>query len=664
MRTIFLSTSALLVSLFSGCGRTSSHRDHTEAYPIRGAVFNEVRINDSFWSPKLDVIRTVTVPYLFEQCERNGRMDDFLLAGRQIAGNRMKGKNPFDDTDVYKVIEGASYILSISYDPSLDAYMDSIISIISIGQEADGYLTTYITIDSTYSPVRYCPPGGRWQNLRCSHELYNSGHLFEAATAHYLSTGKNSFLDIALKNADLLVNVFGEERKTDVPGHQIVETGLIRLYMITEKKEYLDLARQFLDLRGDSLKRRPRGEYSQDHKPVVEQDEAAGHAVRAVYMYSGMTDIAALFSDEAYKSAVNRIWSNVVNNKLYITGGIGSRHRRESFGENYELPNLTAYSETCAAIGNVYWNHRMFLLHGDAKYIDVLERSLYNGVISGIGLDGKVFFYPNPLECDLEFAFNKGTFDRQPWFTTSCCPTNLGRFMPSVGNYIYAQTSNKFYINLFVESETNANIAGKTPVFIKQETKYPWNGDVSITVSPEKASRFALNIRIPGWAKGQPVPGDLYAYISGQTCLPEIKVNGSPVAYTTDKGYAVIDRKWKHGDVVFFSLPMQVQRVVSNEKVVENTGKVALERGPVVYCFEDVDNGYELNSLVLYDNIVFEEAFEPDLLGGVVTLTGKCPVDETTKTYKAIPYFAWNNRGINTMKVWLPGRKKQILKLF
>jgi uncharacterized protein len=653
MKKIILPIALITVLLFAGCNTTGSDAENIMAYPIKSVAFNEVNINDSFWSPKLEIIRDITVPDLFDHCEKNGRLDDFLIAGRRLSAIRMKGNNPFEDTDVYKVIEGASYLLSLKHDPSLDAYLDSIISIISIGQEPDGYLTTWKTIDSTYSPVHYCPPGGRWQNLRCSHELYNSGHLFEAAAAHYLSTGKRNLFDIALKNADLLVSVFGDERIMDVPGHQIVETGLIRLFQITRNNAYLNLARQFLDLRGDSLKRVPRGEYSQDHKPVIDQDEAVGHAVRAVYMYAGMTDIAAIMNDDAYKTATYNIWNNIVNKKLYITGGLGARHRRESFGENYELPNLTAYNETCAAIGNVYWNHRMFLLHGDAQYIDILERSLYNGVISGIGIKGKTFFYPNPLECDMEFSFNKGALDRQPWFTTSCCPTNMGRFMPSVGNYIYARTNDKFYVNLFVASEADINMENN-PVFIKQETNYPWHGDVSITVSPKKAKNYTMHIRIPGWARNRPVPGNLYSYASNQTSMPEIKVNGQPFDYDFEKGYAVIERKWQPGDVVTFSLPMQVQMVVCNENVVDNNGKIALERGPVVYCFEGIDNGDYLESMALNDNTFFEASFEKDLLGGVVTINGIDPLNENAFRIKAIPYYAWNNRGVNKMKVWIP----------
>jgi DUF1680 family protein len=411
-----------------------------------------VKIADQFWLPKIETNRTVTIPASFAKCEEMGRMDNFLIAGGKMKG-RIKGEMPFDDTDVYKIIEGAAYSLTTHPDPKLDAYVDSVIDIIKIGQEADGYLTTYKTADTTYSPAKWCAPAGKWANEQCSHELYNSGHMFEAAAAHFRATGKKNFLDIATKNADLLVRVFGEGKNPGVPGHQIVETGLIKLYQVTGKEDYLKLAKHFLDFRGDSTKRKLWGPYNQDHKPVTQQDEAVGHAVRAEYMYAGMTDVAAIFKDEAYKNAVDKIWDNIASKKLYITGGVGAKHEGEAFGGNYELPNLTAYNETCAAIGNVYWNYRMFLLHGDAKYIDILERSLYNGVISGVGLDGKTFFYPNPLECDLKYKFNQGgSLDRQPWFDCSCCPSNICRFLPSIPGYIYAQAPGSLYVNLFVQA--------------------------------------------------------------------------------------------------------------------------------------------------------------------------------------------------------------------
>lgn len=645
---------AIAMLLLAACKNQPPKPD----YPIQGIPFNEVKIADQFWLPKIETNRTVTIPASFAKCEEMGRMDNFLIAGGKMQG-KVKGEMPFDDTDVYKIIEGAAYSLTTHPDPKLDAYVDSVIGLIKVGQEADGYLTTYKTIDTTYSPAKWCAPAGKWVNEQCSHELYNSGHMFEAAAAHYRATGKKNFLNIATKNADLLVRVFGEGKNPIVPGHQIVETGLIKLYQVTGNEEYLKLARHFLDFRGDSTKRKLWGPYNQDHKPVTQQDEAVGHAVRAEYMYAGMTDIAVLYKDEAYKNAVDKIWDNIVTKKLYITGGVGARHDGEAFGNNYELPNLTAYNETCAAIANVYWNYRMFLLHGDSKYIDVLERSLYNGVISGVGLDGKTFFYPNPLECDLHYKFNQGgSLDRQPWFDCSCCPSNVCRFLPSIPGYIYAQASGSLYVNLFVQSSSTINLDKKLPVTISQETQYPWDGQVKIIVSPEKASLFALRLRIPGWVQNQPVPSDLYSYISAEASPYSVTVNGEKVPFAEENGYAVISREWKPGDVVNYSLPMNIHRVESNQQVVENTGKAAIERGPIVYCIEGKDNGTEMMNFALADSAKLVAKYEPEMLGGVVTISGNAQVKNSknvsVQKMMAIPYYVWDNRGINEMKVWLP----------
>lgn len=631
-------------------------------YPVVGIPFNEVKLEDPFWLPKTEINRTVTIPASFAKCEEMGRMDNFLIAGGKMPG-KVKGLMPFDDTDVYKVIEGASYSLTTHYDKDLDEYLDSVIAIIATGQEKDGYLTTYKTIDTTFSPAPWCPPAGKWKNLSCSHELYNSGHMFEAAAAHYRATGKTSFLNIATRNADLLVKVFGNGRNPEVPGHQIVETGLVKLFLITQKKEYLELAKQFLDNRGDSTKREIRGEYSQDHIPVIHQKEAVGHAVRAGYMYAGMTDIAALFMDEAYSQAVSAIWENVVNRKLYLTGGIGARHEGEAFGKDYELPNLTAYNETCAAIANVYWNYRMFQLFGDAKYIDVLERSLYNGVLSGVGIDGKTFFYPNPLECNMQFRFNSGgSLTREPWFDCSCCPTNVCRFIPSVPGYVYAKKDMEIYVNLYMTSSTKIKLSENISIGISQETLYPWDGKVKISLTSEKKSAFIMKIRIPGWAQNRPVPGDLYTYLDSESSSPDILVNNERIAFEISQGYAVLERVWDPGDVIDLSFPMTVRRTEANSQVLDCQGKVALERGPIVFCFEGNDNTDGLSGWILPDSTSFKSDFQENILGGIVTLTGNVlttkegqlkPVKAT-----AIPYFAWNNRGANEMAVWI-GRKSE-----
>jgi hypothetical protein len=648
---IYKLSSILFLVLVAGCAPKGQETQTMQSdYPITGVPFNKVHLNDHFWSPKIETNRTVTIPASFAKCEEMGRMDNFLIAGGVMEG-KTKGEMPFDDTDVYKIIEGASYSLTTTPDPKLDAYLDSVINMIAIGQEDDGYLTTWKTIDPTVSPAKWCPPGERWEGLAWSHELYNAGHLFEAAAAHHRATGKTNFLDVATKNADLLVEVFGSGKNPEVPGHQIVETGLIKLYLITGKADYLALSRHFLDQRGDSTLREKWGPYNQDHKPVTEQDEAVGHAVRAAYMYAGMTDIAALFDDEAYRDATGKLWENVVGKKLYLTGGIGSRHQGEAFGDNYELPNLTAYNETCAAIANVYWNYRLFLLHGDSKYLDVLERSLYNGVISGVALDGKNFFYPNPLECDAHYHFNSGgSLTREPWFDCSCCPTNLCRFMPSVPGYIYAQTNDKMYVNLFIQSSTEMEIKGTT-VAVSQETNYPWEGDIKLAVSPQNETSFPVYLRIPGWAVDQPVPGDLYSYTSAAGQAPVILVNGEPFEAKKENGYAIVERAWKAGDVVEYSLPMNVKKVKANELVEEDRGKLALERGPVVFCVEEIDNPL-IDSLGISENSQFIVAFNPELLNGVSTLTAQN--EGGSKQFTAIPYYAWNNRGANKMKVWLP----------
>jgi len=642
-----------IIAIFISLAACKSQPEKVD-YKITGVPFNEVKINDNFWLPKIETNRTVTIPASFAKCEETGRVENFIKAAKKEGA--FGTTFPFDDTDIYKIIEGASYSMSVHPDPKLDHYVDSLITIVAAAQEPDGYLYTARTIDPQH-PHKWSG-SERWvQESVLSHELYNSGHLFEAASAHYQATGKRNFLNIALKNADLLDQVFGPGKRNDAPGHEIVEMGLVKLYRITGEKKYLNLAKFFIDSRGKEND--PKKAYSQDHKPLIQQDEAVGHAVRAGYLYSGVADVAALTGDSAYLAAIDKIWDNTVSKKLYITGGIGARHEGEAFGNNYELPNLTAYNETCAAIANVYWNYRMFLLHGDAKYIDVLERSLYNGVISGVGLDGKTFFYPNPLECDMHYHFNSGeTLDRQPWFDCSCCPTNMCRFIASVPGYIYAQSNNALYVNLFAQSSSTVQLNKKLPVTISQETKYPWDGQVKISVSPEKTSLFALCLRIPGWAENQVVPSDLYSFVSPETGLISVTVNGEPVQYKTEKGYAVIDREWKQGDVVSYNIPMSIRCVEANTQVADDAGKVAIERGPIVYCLEGADNGVDLMTLSLPDSSKLTESYNSGELSGVVTISGDAEIAKgkkvTAQKFTAIPYFVWNNRGADEMKVWIP----------
>ncbi len=644
--------------IFLGCNERPSE---IHDYPVIPVGVAQVTLTDSFWLPVIRTLQQTTIRHAFMKCRNEGRMDNFLVAGGKKKGET-KGAMPFDDTDLYKIVEGASYSLFSSPDSQLEAYLDTVIGIIAIGQEKDGYLTTWKTINPLKPPAPWVKPGGRWKNLEASHELYNSGHLFEAASAHYLATGKRDLLDIACKNADLLVRTFGPGKNTNIPGHQIVETGLIKLFRITGKREYLELAKFFLDQRGNAEGHELYGAYNQDHIPVIRQKEVTGHAVRAVYMYGGMTDIAALYDDTAYRKAVGILWENMVYRKLYITGGIGSRHEGESFGDDYELPDLTAYAETCAAIGSIYWNYRLFLLTGNSKYYDIVERTLYNGMLSGISINGKMFFYANPLEADGNYAFNQGSCTRQSWFDCSCCPTNLIRFIPSIPGMIYATANDSVFINLFVSSKATVRL-NTSQVELTQKTGYPWDGRIEIAVNPNKESHFTLKLRVPGWANNRPVPGDLYAYIKDTRSDVILTVNGISIKPAIRNGYVEITRKWKKGDLVGYSLQMRVREVITNEKVEANRNRVALEYGPIVYCAEEIDNPLHFDELTISDNTVLIVRKKNTLLGGVNTIRGHILASEydinsgepkkDPTDFVLIPYYAWSNRGVGRMKVWL-----------
>ncbi len=646
--SIFLISLSLSV-LFLTCQK---QHEETAIYPISPVPFTQVHVTDGFWAKRIQTNREVTIPFGFDKCEKEGRIRNFAKAGGLMEGE-YEGVMPFDDTDVYKIIEGASYSLSTHPDRKLESYIDDIIIKIAAAQEEDGYLTTWKTLNPDTTPAWWVKPGPRWHNLGSSHELYNAGHLYEAAFAHFRATGKRNFLDIALKNADLIDHVFGPGKNMEPPGHQIIETGLIKLYRATRDDKYLNLAKFFLDQRGNSEGHELYGPYSQDHIPVVKQDEAVGHAVRAVYMYAGMADIAAIMQDEDYLNAVDQIWGNVVQKKIYITGGLGARHKGEAFGDNYELPNLTSYNETCAAIGSIYWNHRMFLLHGDAKYIDVLERTLYNGMIAGVAMEGDKFFYPNCLASDGEYKFNRGHLTRQPWFDCSCCPSNVARFIPSIPDYIYAYHENHLYVNLFIDSNSKIKV-NDTSVRIIQKTNYPWDGNVKIEVNPKKNTEIKLHIRIPGWAMNQPLPGDLYSYQQLNKDEVQLKVNGENVPVEIEKGYAVLCRTWSKGDVIDLGLPMQIQRVIADVKIVENRNKVALVRGPIVFCAESADNGKHVSHLQIPKSVLLNTEYNGELLGGVMTIKGNV-FDNTgrIRTLLAIPYYAWSHRGVGEMAVWL-----------
>jgi DUF1680 family protein len=653
------STLLILAAMVTGAVVAGMPADVTRsAYPVAAVPFTSVTLTDQFWSGRVETNRAVTIPFGFKKSEQEGRVRNFEHAAKH--DGPAEGKMPFDDTDVYKLIEGASYSLQVHPDPELDRYLDGIIAKIAAAQEPDGYLTTYKTIDPGRSPASWLKPGPKWDlELEGSHELYNAGHLYEAAYAHYRATGKRTLLDIALRNADLIDRVFGPGKRMTPPGHQIVETGLIKLAAVTGEARYRSLARFFLDQRGNARGHTLHGPYNQDHEPVVKQGEAVGHAVRAAYMYSGMVDVGVADNDPLYKAAVQRIWDDVVSRKLYLTGAIGARHEGEAFGDGFELPNRTAYGETCASIANVYWNQRMFLETGDAKYVDVLERTLYNAVIAGVSLEGDTFFYPNPLESDGKYTFNQGALTRTPWFDSSCCPTNVARFIPSVPDYIYAVRGQALFVNLFVSSRATADVAGG-PVELVQESGYPWTGRVSLRVSPRAPRAFEVRVRIPGWARDQPVPSPLYRYADATRGGYTLAVNGQPVTPTLDGGYAVITRTWTKGDAISLDLAMPVRRVVADGRVADNVGRIALERGPIVYAVEGVDHGGAVLDLVVPDDATIAAESRPDLLRGVTVLTGQ--VTDTagrSRALTAIPYYAWSHRGPGEMAVWLRRAEKR-----
>ncbi len=617
--------------------------------------FTKVQVEDSFWTPRLETNRDVTIPFDFEKCEETGRISNFAKAGGLEEGE-FEGIY-YNDSDVYKVIEGASYSLAVTYDEELDLYLDGLIAKIAAAQWDDGYLNTYYTL---------VEPDRRWTDIQWKHELYCAGHLFEAAVAHFKATGKNSLLDVAVRLADHIDSVFGPDGLSEVPGHEEIEIGLTRLYRVTGEEKYLQLARFFIEERGNSEGHELYGEYSQDHEPVTSQSEAVGHAVRAGYLYSGMADVAALTGEEAYIDALDRIWDDVVFRKLYLTGGVGAARGEEGFGEAYRLPSAEAYNETCAAIANAMWNYRMFLVHGDARYIDILERILYNGFLSGISLSGDLFFYPNPLSSDGVTAFNYGSATRQPWFRTSCCPVNVVRFLPSIPGYVYARGEDQIFVNLYVGGSGEVELDDNT-VTLTQRTEYPWEGRVIIEVSPARRERFAVKVRIPGWAGGRPVPSDLYRYLDDQQAdkeVPafELKINGEPAGYRMEDGYATISRTWRDRDTIELDLKMPVRRVISNPLVEDNRGMVALERGPIVYCAEFADNGGRISNLRLPDDSELTSEHDPDLLGGIIVvkgialreITGGSEGEVEPVEFKAIPYYAWSHRGTGEMAVWLP----------
>jgi hypothetical protein len=617
---------------------------------IEEVPFTAVHIDDRFWAPRLEVNRTVSIPSAFRECEKNGRFDNFSIAAGLIQGEH-RGDFSFDDTDPYKVIEGASYSLAVHYDKQLDEYLDSIIAIIAKAQEPDGYLTTCVT-NKCYRLSGWWGRS-RWEKIN-SHELYNSGHLIESAVAHYRATGKKTFLNVAIKNADLVCKTFGpNEGQIHRPGgHPIIEMALCKLYKVTGNRKYLEGAKYFVEETGRCTDGHRPSMYSQDHMPILQQQEIVGHAVRAGYLYSGVADVAALTGDTAYQKALQRIWENMSSKKLFITGGIGSRAQGEGFGPNYELNSHTAYCETCAAIANVYWNYRMFLATGESKYMDVVERALYNNVLSGVSLSGDKFFYDNPLE-------SSGEHERQRWFGCACCPGNITRFIASVPGYIYAYKPNKanrtFFVNLYVQGK--ATVGG---LELEQTTDYPWDGKVRIRVGKGNG-RYAIKLRVPSWLKSSPTNNSLYTYLDRPQPY-SVSVNGKSY-YPENTDYITFDRKWKAGDVIDIDFPMNVRRIVANDNAEDLRGKVCLERGPIVYC---VEGGNQIGGTV-FDKYLpnderheFNTHYEPLLLGGITVIDTKGRMvkangDVTEVDMRAIPYAVWNNSGPRQMEVWIAG---------
>ena len=632
-------------------------------YPVRPVPFTAVKVGDGFWRNRLETNRAVTVWYAFKKCEETGRIDNFAKAARLMPGS-FRG-TPFDDSDVYKVIEGAAYCLATRPDPELEAYLDALIAKIAAAQEPDGYLYTARTIHPDNPPGIASPKrwlndcGGLKGNYGDSHELYNVGHLYEAAVAHYQATGKRTLLDVAVKSADLVASVWGPG-KLDIPsGHPEIELALVKLYRLTGKRGYLDLSRFLLECRG-----RGKGIATQqyaNHRPVAEQAELVGHAVRSAYMACAMTDIAAILGDAPYRRAVESMWSDMAGRKMALTGGLGARHGGEAMGEAYELPNAESYNETCAAIANALWNHRMFLLTGDGAYLDVLERAVYNGVLAGVSLGGDRFFYVNPLASDGHSLFNHGHNTRFPWTGCACCPVNIARFIPSVPGFAYATRGRSVFAGFYLAGVSEiAFVGGK--VTLRQTTDYPWSGRVRFEVLSDAGCEWELKLRVPGWSADKPVPTDLYRFAGPPSGAPAMRVNGQPVPCFAERGFAGVSRTWARGDTVELELPMTLRQVVSHEKVVANARLAALECGPLVFCVEGVDHGGVVRKMFVRADAGLRSEHRSELLGGVTVWRGTAAesflradgaAEVRPAELTAVPYHVWCHRGPTPMAVWL-----------
>lgn len=619
--------------------------------------FSKVEINDKFWKPKIEKVSTVTIPVCIDQTEvKTPRIRNFEIAAGKRTG-KFQGLF-YDDSDVFKALEAIAYSLKNHPDATLEKKADEWIDLIAAAQLKDGYINTYYSLQF---------PEKRWTDMSM-HEDYNGGHLIEAAVAYFDATGKRKLLDVAIKFADHFASLFGPDKRHWVTGHQELELALVKLFMTTKNDKYLNLANWLLSERGH---RYAKGytwtdwkdtAYAQDVKPVKEQKEITGHAVRAMYMYTGAADVAALTGDEGYIKAMEDVWKDVVHRNMYITGGIGSAGRNEGFSTDYDLPNESAYCETCASVGMVLWNQRMGMLTGDSKYIDILERSLYNGALDGISLEGSQFFYGNPLA-------SVGRNARRDWFGTACCPANIARLIASLGNYIYGSNKDGLYVNLFVGSNTSFQ-SGKQQVPVNMKTNYPWDGNVEVAFSPEKKSHFNLHIRIPGWASGEAVPGGLYSFEDTSVTAFTVRLNGKEVPYKREKGYIVLDREWKKGDVVQLTLPMDIKRVISRPEVSENTDRVAIQRGPLVYCVESTDNDGQAWNIILSKNTNLTTVEKTIISEPVVAIQGETPkltisgdgnnIRTENKPLVAIPYYTWANRKRSEMQVWLPTKIKDV----
>ncbi|NQT87985.1 glycoside hydrolase family 127 protein, partial [bacterium] len=602
----------------------------------------DVTINDAFWTPRIDTCRRVTLPYCFRICGKTGRIRNFWKAA-----GRMDGKFEgiwFNDSDVYKVLDGAAYALRTHPDAKLDALADETIAAIAAAQQPDGYLYCFFTIANRDQ---------RFRNIhrpRARHELYCMGHLIEAGAVHYEMTGKRNLLDVARRLADHIDSVFGPGKRPDVPEHQELELALIKLYRVTGETRYLDLARFFIDQRGNAQRHKLYGPYCQDHLPVRQQSEVVGHAVRAMYNAIGMADLYMETGDKELLAACRRLWESATHRKMYITGGVGATRRGEAFGRDYELPNETAYAETCAQIGLLLFAHRMFLIEPKAEYADVMERVLYNGFLSGLSLGGAKFFYQNRLA-------TRGDYRRQSWYGCACCPSNVVRIYPRIGQFMYASDARSITVNLYAAGKANLTVAG-VRVALTQVTRYPWDGRVKLTVDPKESRTFDLCTRIPNWCGAMQTPGRLYR--TDGPSLATVKVNGSEVNVESDEtGYLRIRRSWKKGDVVELDLPMPVRRVYAHRNITADRGRVALQRGPIVYCVEAADHKTPLQHMFLPTDAPLTAQHRDDLLGGVTVIAGKAVVrtagseKATPVDLLAIPYYAWDNREGGAMSVWL-----------